>query len=166
MPTEIQKLMELDYRALFTSVVILMVGWVAIKTLLSKFSEATGLEFPWIKRERERNEQISAIDDRINKIDTRVSSIADSVSNMRSIVENLSSTVTSLEARQDANEAAKLKDRIAEAYRYYHERQAWNTMEKEAFEDLIEAYTQYSSNSFVHTICEPESATWRVIDQD
>lgn len=74
-------------------------------------------------------------------IDEKVVEIANSVSSMTETVNTLSDTVNSVEKRLDANEAAKLKDRISESYRYYHGLQEWTSMEKEAFHDLIEAYT-------------------------
>lgn len=163
--SDIQHLADLDYRALFTSVIIFMAGWVALKALLVKFSEATGIEMPWTRRDRERAEQVDALQKRVDAIDLRVIAIADSVTAIQNIVEGLSETVNSLKERQDENEAARLKDRISQSYQYYHERQEWTEMEKEAFTDLIKAYTEYSDNSFVHTICEPEAALWRVIER-
>ena len=39
-------------------------------------------------------------------------------------------------------------------------------MEREAFNDLISDYEAHGGqNSFVHSICEPESQTWNVIDE-
>ena len=166
MPTDIQHLFDLDFRVLFTSVVVFMVGWVALRSLLLKFSEATGIEMPWMVKERERAEQVQELHRRVNLIDEKVVEIANSVTSMTDTVNTLSTMVTGVEKRLDANEAAKLKDRISESYRYYHERREWTSMEKEAFHDLIAAYTQYSTNSFVHTICEPESETWNVIEKD
>lgn len=162
MTSEIQNLTNLDFRALFASIVIFMAGWVALRTLLTKFSEATGIEFPWTKKERE----VTSIQNKVDVMDSKIVSIAESLANLKQVVEELSTAVTSLNEKRDANEAAQLKDRIAEAYRYYHEKQRWNQMEREAFNDLIEAYTRYSDNSFVHTVCEPESLTWNIVDKD
>lgn len=166
MPSEIQHLIELDYSALFTSVVIFMAGMVALKSLLTKFGEATGIEMPWVRIEREQKERITAIERKVDTTHAEITSIAESLGNLQTTVENLSVTVNSVNERQNANEAAQLKDRISQAYQYYHEKQKWNSMEKEAFNDLIKAYTRYSDNSFVHTVCEPESETWRVIDMN
>lgn len=166
MPTEIQHLAELDYGALFTSVVIFMAGWVALKSLLVKFGEATGIEMPWVKKEREQNERIAAIEHKVDDTRNEIASLSDSLENMKQIVEELSVTVNKVNERQNADTAAQLKDRISQAYQYYHEKKKWNSMEKEAFNDLIAAYTRYSDNSFVHTICEPESETWWVVDKN
>lgn len=70
-----------------------------------------------------------------------------------------------MQNKADATERARLKDRISQAYRYYHEKGTWNKMEKEAFEDLIADYEAHGGeNSFVHSVCEPESWTWRLVD--
>ena len=71
-----------------------------------------------------------------------------------------------MEAKNDASELAKLKDRIAQAYRKYHEAGKWTRMDKESYEGLIQDYEAHGgSNSFVHTICEPESFTWEIVDE-
>jgi len=63
-----------------------------------------------------------------------------------------------MQKKSDASERARLKDRIGQAYRNYHERGSWSEMEKESFEGLIYDYEQHGGeNSFIHSICEPES---------
>ena len=118
MPTEIQHLAELDYGALFTSVVIFMAGWVALKSLLVKFGEATGIEMPWVKKEREQNERIAAIEHKVDDTRNEIASLSDSLENMKQIVEELSVTVNKVNERQNADTAAQLKDRISQAYQY------------------------------------------------
>lgn len=166
MPNDIQYFMEIDYKTFFTSLIIFMAGWVAIQTLLTKFSDATGIELPWRKREKEIWNKIATLKERVDNFEDETKSITELVSSMQETVEKLSETVTNLERKQDANEAAKLKDRISESYRHFHAQKEWTEMEKESFKDLIAAYTQYSQNSFVHEICEPESETWTVIDNN
>ena len=70
-----------------------------------------------------------------------------------------------MEKKTDDSERAKLKDRIAQAYRKHHESGEWTRMDKEAYEGLIRDYEAHGGkNSFVHDICEPESFTWKIID--
>ena len=64
----------------------------------------------------------------------------------------------------DKNEAARLKDRISQGYRYFSERGEWTSMDKESMKDLIDAYSQFSQNSFVHSVVEIEMEKWKVID--
>ena len=41
----------------------------------------------------------------------------------------------------------------------------WNHMAKEALEGLIRQYESHGgSNSFVHSIVEPEIQTWKLVD--
>jgi len=39
-----------------------------------------------------------------------------------------------------------------------------SSMDKEALKDLIDAYSQFSENSFVHSVVEKEMETWEVTD--
>lgn len=80
-------------------------------------------------------------------------------------MEQIIAKLDRMEAKSDASELAKLKDRIAQAYRKYHEAGKWTRMDKESYDGLIRDYEAHGgSNSFVHTICEPESYTWEIID--
>lgn len=61
---------------------------------------------------------------------------------------------------------AELKDRISQAYRYYHAKGKINSMELEALEDLIEEYESADGvNSFVHSKVQPEMYTWILEDE-
>ena len=70
-----------------------------------------------------------------------------------------------IQKRNDENEAAVLKDRIAQMYRYINKKGSITSMEKESIEDLIKAYSRYSSNSFVHSVIEPALYNLPVIDE-
>ena len=83
---------------------------------------------------------------------------------LKASVNEVSGQVKVLQDKNDINEAAHLKDRIAEGYRYWHERGEWTSRDKESMEDLIKAYSQYSENSFVHSVVEKEMPQWTVID--
>lgn len=75
-----------------------------------------------------------------------------------------------MQRKSDESERHKLHDRIGQSYRYYHERfinnapgGVWTKMEKEAFDGLILDYENHGGkNSFVHTVCQPESAQWTI----
>lgn len=70
-----------------------------------------------------------------------------------------------MKERDDSSQRRKLKDRIAQAYRVYHEKQQWTYMEKDAFMGLVEDYESHGGqNSFVHDICLPESYTWKIVE--
>ncbi len=71
-----------------------------------------------------------------------------------------------MKERDDSSQRRKLKDRIAQAYRVYHEKKQWTYMEKDAFMGLVEDYESHGGeNSFVHETCLPESYTWKIVEQ-
>lgn len=84
---------------------------------------------------------------------------------MKDCINDLSEQVNVMQKRNDENEAARIKDRVAQAYRYYHSAGRLTKMEKEALEENIRAYSQYSSNSFIHSVVEKELPTWEIIDE-
>ena len=82
----------------------------------------------------------------------------------------LSRILVEMQQKDDESERHKLHDRIAQSYRYYHERYVsgaeegvWTEMEKLAFNGLIQDYENHGGkNSFVHDKCQPESALWSI----
>lgn len=77
----------------------------------------------------------------------------------------LSQMILDMQNKADTSKRAELKDRISQSYRYYHAKGQWNSMEKEAFDGLIRDYESHGGeNSFVHSVCEPESCTWEIVD--
>lgn len=81
--------------------------------------------------------------------------------------------VTLMRTQRDNDKLAEYKDKIGQSYRYYKQRHYsdaepipyWNHMEKEALEGLIEQYESHGgTNSFVHSIVEPEMQTWKLIE--
>lgn len=95
----------------------------------------------------------------------KLNSISSDVHTTRDKINILSEMILNMQEKADATERARLKDRISQSYRYYHEKQMWNMMEKEAFQDLIRDYEAHGGkNSFVHTICDPESCSWELTD--
>lgn len=112
--------------------------------------------------EKKKNEEtLNRLADKVSEIDT----LKQDINGIGNKVDNLAATISIMQENDNLDKRASLKDRISQSYRYYHERQEWNTMEKEAFEDLVKSYENAGGkNSFVHSICEPESNTWRLID--
>ena len=89
MTSEIQNLLGLDYMNLLTSLIVLMAGFVALHTLLSKFSEATGIEFPWTRKEREQNERIGDLKTHVEEIDRTNRKQVEKLDALRDMVINL-----------------------------------------------------------------------------
>lgn len=133
----------------------------------------------WFKRKQEKEELLKMVYSNKKAIEeyakNRVHDREQSFEIQKQLTEALnalSNKIDTLQVKQEEFEEkhnkrirAEMKDKISQLYRYYHEKQSWNVMEREAFNDLIVEYEDAGgSNSFVHTIVQPESYTWRVID--
>jgi len=129
----------------------------SVINLIDWFCAKMGIETRWSLKNKQESQMINAHEETLNKI----------VNDVRGTNEKLnvlSQMMIEMQKKSDASERARLKDRIGQAYRNYHERGSWSEMEKESFEGLIYDYEQHGGeNSFIHSICEPESYTWKII---
>ena len=125
----------------------------------TNFLATFGIKFEWLEKRKKESNLLKKHDEMLNEIVVETKATSDKVS-------VLGQMIVDMQQKTDASEWAKLKDRISQAYRFYHDRGEWNKMEREAFNDLISDYEAHGGqNSFVHSICEPESQTWNVIDE-
>ena len=140
------------------SVFILLFATKEIWTILNWFLDRLGIQTRWSLQKKTDSDMLMRHEEKMNTISSEVLITKDKVN-------VLSQMILDMQNKSDATERARLKDRIAQAYRYYHDKEEWNKMEKEAFEDLIKDYEVHGGkNSFVHTICEPELCTWKLVD--
>lgn len=95
------------------------------------------------------------------------------LANVSATMIQIKNEVTLMRTQRDNDKLAEYKDKVGDSYRYYKARNFsdkepvpyWNHMEKEALEGLIKQYEVHGgSNSFVHSIVEPEMQTWKLID--
>lgn len=179
-----------------TSIVVVVLGVPKAAKAWKDFKDSTGLVSQKSIKERQLEERLQRMEKRIVEVDKRVTDtsnmyenrltgyhgqsidirngIFDTLSTFNNKVDALSSSIQGLandvhnmQEKNDSSDRSRIKDRIAQAYRHYHEKKEWTNMEKEAFNDLIRSYEDAGGiNSFVHTTCEPESLTWIVIDED
>lgn len=134
----------------------------------------------WAKRKQEKDELLKMVYENKkaieqyaeNRVHDREQSfeiqkqLTDAIDTIIAKLEALSEKHDSFEERQNKRVRAELKDRISRLYQYYHEKQEWNDMEKEALIDLIEEYeTAGGVNSFVHSVVLPESYQWKITER-
>lgn len=158
-------ILELDWRngLVFVAAIIIIAVWVIAKFdfLCSRF----GVKTKRMLRMEKHEDDINVLKKHANSTDEKIDKLFERMDEMRASVSALSEQVKKLSDRNDMNEAARLKDRIAQGYRFFSERGEWSSMEKESMEALIEAYSQYSENSFVHSVVEKELYKWKIIDE-
>lgn len=168
---------QLDFPSLLTGLFLTVeiMRWCA--NALEWCSRKCGIEFRWLRKRNEDHKLLLSTTNKLISLENqRNIDVEESIRHDRAIKEDLSKVaalvdqiidkLNLMEAKNDASELAKLKDRIAQAYRKYHEAGEWTRMDKESYDGLIRDYEAHGgSNSFVHTICEPESYTWEIVDK-
>lgn len=161
---DIKPLLEMDLKQLMFGIAALVafLVWVIQKWdfLVSKF----GIKTKRMIKEEEQDNDIKVLKEHAQKTDGNIDKILEGMKELQDSIQGVSNQVRSLQEKNDMNEAARLKDRIAQGYRYWHERGKWTSRDKESMEDMIKAYSQYSENSFVHSVVEKEMPQWEVVD--
>lgn len=162
--SEIGNVLSMDWKngLLFIAAIIVLSVWIIQKW--DFICQRFGVTTKRMMAEEKQDKDIDELKKHAEKDDANFEKIFRSIEELRLSIDTLSDQVSVLQTRNDTNEAARLKDRIGESYRYYHEKGCWTNMEKEAMEEMIHAYSQYSQNSFVHSVVEKEMLTWTVIN--
>ena len=162
--SDIEHLIAMNWRdgAIFIAALVIVAVFI-----IQKFDwivERLGIVSRRQLAEEKQNNDIKELKTHAKKTDENINKLLDGMNNLQQSVQGVSDQVKALQEKNDMNEAAQLKDRIAECYRLWHERGEWTSRDKESMEDMIKAYSQYSENSFVHTVVEKEMPQWQIID--
>lgn len=108
----------------------------------------------------EKQQQANMIDykDADRRLDEKITAVSDKLD---FLCEKLDKKIT----QDNEVKRGELKDRIRQSYGYYHAKGKMSLMEREALEGLIQSYEKSGgSNSFVHSVVEPEMYTWELVD--
>lgn len=181
---DVQALLNLDFAALILGIFVVMSGIIAMVTIIGKFSQIIGKPVKWVRNKQEDHDllmktvqDLKTLHDK-HEEDTKQSirhdkMIKDDLAMVSATMLEIKDEVTLMRTQRDNDKLAEFKDKIGQSYRYYKERHFsdsepipyWNHMEKEALEGLIEQYESHGgTNSFVHSIVEPEMQTWKLIE--
>lgn len=127
----------------------------------------------WAKNKQDKDELIKIIYNNQQKIkeyaENRTHDREQSLAIQKQLTDAIgiiSTKLDDMEIKHNKRIRAEMKDKIGQQYRYYHEKKKWNEMEREALNDLIEEYEDAGGkNSFVHSVVQPESYLWEVVDR-
>ena len=164
--SDLLKFIELDWRngALFIAGLVIMAVF-----LIQKFDwivERFGVLSKRQIREANEKAEMDELKQHAKKTDDCLERITHSIDELKGSINKVAGQVAALQKKSDAAERNRLRDRIGQAYRYYNEKGQWNSMEKEAFNGLIESYESVGGNNgFVHEKCIPASLEWKVIEE-
>ena len=162
---DIEKFLALDIKNGFMFLAAVLVIMVVLIKNIDFLAEKLGIKTRRMLEEEEQNKTIDKLKGHADKTDEKIDKVVECLQKLQLAVDNISDQVGEVQKRNDENEAAVLKDRIAQMYRYIRTKGSITSIEKESIEDLIKAYSRYSSNSFVHSIIEPEIYKLQVIDE-
>ena len=155
--SEIKELLGLNFPEIILGMVIILLCFKSMSELYDWFKKRLRARFVKSEKMETDHELLMRHNQELKEQKKQIDKIFDSVESITVKLDNMS-------IREDESERRKLKDRIAQAYRSYHDKGEWTSMEKEAFSGLIEDYeSRGGKNSFVHEICQPESYTWKVV---
>lgn len=146
--------------------IIALIAFQFLIKLWDWFQQRFGIETKFTKHEKEQSNSINELKNEVGSVKRDQDEIVQALVGLKTTVDDIQEKQEKMQQIQDMNEAAHLKDRIGQTFRSHQNTKKITLMEKEALNDLIAAYTQYSSNSFVHTVVEPAIETWEVVEEN
>ena len=175
---DLKEALSIDLPTLLVSILVVVGGLKVIIELIKWFINQFGIEFKSVRKKNEEHDLLYKTMGRMDELESIQKKTTEDfkkyddvlrsdVEKIRESIDNLTKKIMDMEQKSDATERASLKDRIATLYRKYSTDKSWTDMERESFNGLIRDYEAHGGkNSFVHDICEPESFTWKVTDED
>ena len=179
---------RLDSVSAMAVVIVIMIVFFILGWFISRRKDISDLWNSWYQNRKKKDELLNMLlndHDRIDKYEeNRKRDREQSFEIQRQLVDantKLAEQITELSKMMQENQRktdnrfaeseeknnkrvrAELKDKIRRSYQVYHERGYWNEMEREALEDLLEEYESHGgTNSFCHSIVQPEMYTWEL----
>lgn len=180
----VNNLLEIDFITFVQVCFIVMAGVISAISIIGKFSEIIGKPVKWVKQRKDDHDLLITTAQALNKLKEKEIEDANQATKHDKMIKKdlamvtetmvqIKEEVTLMRTLRDNDKLAEYKDKVGQSYRYYKQRKFsdeepipyWNHMEKEALEGLIRQYESHGgSNSFVHSIVEPEMQTWKLID--
>ena len=180
----VNNLLEIDFITFIQVCFIIMAGVISSISIIGKFSEIIGKPVKWVKQRKDDHDLLVTTAQTLAKLkEKEIEDANQAIKHGKMIKKDLAMVsetmvqikeeVTLMRTLRDNDKLAEYKDKVGQSYRYYKQRKFsdeepipyWNHMEKEALEGLIRQYESHGgSNSFVHSIVEPEMQTWKLID--
>lgn len=163
--SDVIKIAELDWQNGFLFIAAVLILAVLVITKWDFIIQRFGIVTRKQLKEEEQGQTIKQLKSHAENTDLKIDQLMRSVSDLTQCVSTMSDKMTVMQEKNNSAERGRLKDRIGQAYRYYQARGSWNLMEKDAFEELVKCYEEAGGeNSFVHTVCIPNSLKWEIIE--
>lgn len=178
---QLNQVFQIDMRRFVIELFLIAIAFLSVDDVYNKLKSRFGITTKQDLERQEEHKEIKRHSQELDDIRIGLTAVreeseksdADFKESLKTIndkINVLSRMLVEMQENEDKSKRHELHDRIAQLYRYYHERYinnvpdgVWTEMEKEAFCGLIVDYENHGGkNSFVHTICQPECALWSI----
>lgn len=178
---QLSQVFQIDMRRFVLELFLIAIVFLSVDDVYNKLRSRLGIVTKQDLEKEERYNELKRHSQELNEIRAELTAVReeseksdidfkDQLKGINDKIGVLSRMLIEMQENEDRSKRHELHDRIAQLYRYYHERYinnvpegVWSQMEKEAFDGLILDYEAHGGkNSFVHTTCQPESALWSI----
>lgn len=158
---ETQLLMEVDFKTVFTGLIIIGVALKFIYELASYFADKLGIEFKWQRRKKEDREIMLATSEKVNDLVEIVKGLSAGQEELRANQEVLHQKIVDVEEENIKYRQSDTRNEIIKLYRYFCDEtsnpmKAWTKIEYDSFMQLYEVYSLNRGNSYIHDEIYPE----------
>lgn len=171
----INELVQIDFIHVFISVLIIFVSFKFIVSLFDWFINWLGIETKGMRRKREEHELLIKTSEELTKLknehDKSVKEsnmndqkIKDDISDLADTVNGIVDTLADMQKRENDTKLKELKDSLIRYYNKYKNIGEWSKLEKDAFWDLFDDYTDRGGNSYIHSDVESVMRGLREVD--
>lgn len=163
---DINAILALDWKSGLIFIAAIIIFFVFILQKTDWIAERFGITSKRKLAEERQEKEIENLKAHAEKTDGNFEKVFTSIETLQESINTVSDRVAEMQRRNDENERSKLKDRIAQSYRYHKSHGYWSSMDKEAFNDLVKAYEAAGGkNSFIHSVCIPNTLQFDVVDE-
>lgn len=178
---QLEQVFQIDIHRFLVELFLIAIVFLSVDDLYNKLKSRLGIVTKQDLEKEEKYNELKRHSQELNDIRAELvvvreeseksdADFRDQLKGINDKINVLSRMLVEMQENEDRSKRHELHDRIAQLYRYYHERYInnvpdgiWTQMEKEAFDGLILDYEAHGGkNSFVHTTCQPESALWSI----
>lgn len=178
-------LIQLNINDIITTCVTisaLYAAFVGVRAAFINICKIFGIELKWVRKQHEEHELLMATAHGLKNLTEKeqldIKNFTETQNKISKSMEEISTKLIELqestnqrfatnEEKSNKREQAKLKDKIGQSYRYYHNVKKINDIEMEALEGLIASYEDCGgTNSFVHSLVQKEMYTWEKVDRE
>ena len=171
----INELLHIDFPYVFISIFVILFATKAIFTLFEWIVDKLGIETGRMRQKREEHELLIKTSEELTVLKDKHEEsvresirhdqmIKDDISNLADTVNSIADTLDDMKKRENDTKLKELKDSLVRYYNKYKDVGEWSKLEKDAFWDLFDDYSDRGGNNYVHSVIEPVMRNLREID--